>query len=192
MGERMLRATAWTAAALTGLAALFVIAGLPVYVFPPAAPAPQPGEADLIYVIGPPAPERIALERALREQGVADLSLYSVGRSGRNSAKKLPVCSDRSVYCENPQPFTTKGEFALLAEFAAEHDVRRTIVLTFTPHVARTRYIAEKCFAGEVTVVGVDQSLSLGEWVYQYLYQTAAFVKAAATPCASLEDESDE
>lgn len=184
----MLRAAAWTVGTMAALVVLFVVAGLPVYVFPPAAKALQLGDADLIYVIGPPAPERIALERALREQGVADLSLYSVGRSGRNSAKKLPVCSDRNVYCEHPQPFTTKGEFALLSEFAAEHDVRRTIVITFTPHVARTRYIAEKCFAGEVTVVGVDQNLSLGRWVYQYLYQTAAFVKAAATPCASLDE----
>jgi hypothetical protein len=67
--------------------------------------------------------------------------------------------------------------------YARDHAVTDTVVLTFTPHVARTRYLFAKCYGGDVTVVGVDEHLSLADWVYQYAYQTAAFVKAWLEPC---------
>lgn len=181
MRKRVLKAVSWTVGAVTALIVLLIVAGLPLYVFPPAE---EVGEADLIYVIGPPREARVAMERSLRAEGVADLSLYSVTTSGDMSADELGVCHKLDVECLHAEPFTTKGEFAMLGEFADEHDVERTIVLTFTPHVARTRYIAEKCFDGDVTVVAVDEQLSLGDWIYQYVYQTAAFLKAWSTPCA--------
>lgn len=181
MRRRVVKAAVWTVGMLVALVVVLAVAGLPLYVFPPAEAV---GEADLIYVIGPPRSPRVALERDLRDAGVADLSLYSVTPRGSAAEEALEVCDEDAVYCVGVEPFTTKGEFAYLADFAAEHDVERTIVITFTPHVARTRYIAEKCFDGDVTVVGVDQDLSLGDWIYQYLYQSAAFVKAWSTPCA--------
>lgn len=176
------RATAWVAGTLATLVALVALAGLPIYVFPPQE---EVGSADLIYVLGPPTPARIAAERSMREEGVADLSLYSV-RSGQPGGPQKPdVCDEAGVACQRPDPFSTKGEALLLSEFAADHDVQRTVVLTVTPHVARTRYIFDKCFDGDVTVVAVDQHLSLADWIYQYAYQTSAFYKAWTTPCAT-------
>lgn len=64
---------------------------------------------------------------------------------------------------------------------ALEHQV---VVVTFKPHVARARYILERCYDGDVAVIGVDQDLTLWDWAYQYVYQTAAFVKAAFSPCS--------
>ncbi|KAA9107769.1 YdcF family protein [Microbacterium rhizomatis] len=160
---------------------LIALAGLPLYVFPPAETAEK---ADLIYVIGPPSPARIALEEAMRHDGIADAALISVSPPGdRKSAADLAVCTDLAVTCESPLPFTTKGETAMLAAYAADHDVQTVIVITFTPHVARTRYIFDKCYPGKVTVVGIDEHLTLSAWAYQYLYQSTAFVKAALTPC---------
>lgn len=179
--RRRTRALLWIAGTVTAVFGVLAVAGLPLYVFPPAE---QIDDADLIFVIGPPNEERVAMERALRSAGVADESLYSVTSRGRLSAETLAVCHEATVTCAHIEPFTTKGEFAFLGRFAQQHDVERTVVLTFTPHVARTRYIAEKCFDGDVTVVAVDEGLNLGEWVYQYLYQSAAFLKAWATPCA--------
>ncbi|MEU1971746.1 YdcF family protein [Microbacterium sp. NPDC019599] len=156
-------------------------AGFGPYVSPPAEAI---GDADLIYVIGPPVRERVAVERELRAERVADRSLYSVGLTGGYSAEELAVCAEPQVDCAHPTPFTTKGELAYLKQYAAEHDVERTVVLTFTPHVARTRYILDKCYPGDAVVVAVDQNLVLADWIAQYGYQSLAFVKAWLTPCA--------
>ncbi len=174
-----------SASALLALIAGVTLAGLPLYVFPPADPV---GKADLIYVIGPPQKYRVQVERELRAEGVADRSLYSVPTHGGWSAERHPVCREEGVDCLHPEPFTTKGEIAFLTDYAAEHDIDRTIVLTFTPHVARTRYILEKCYDGDATVVAVDQHLSLADWIYQYAYQSLSLVKAWLTPCADASD----
>ncbi|MFH8252089.1 YdcF family protein [Microbacterium sp. B2969] len=179
------RVAAIAAGVIVALIGVVALAGLPLYVFPPAEPI---GKADLVYVIGPPQKYRVEVERALRAEGVAGHSLYSVPTHGGWSAARLPVCHEEGVDCVHPEPFTTKGEIALLTKYAPAHDVDRTIILTFTPHVLRTRYILEKCYHGDATVVAVDQHLSLADWIYQYAYQSFALVKAWITPCADSSD----
>ncbi len=71
----------------------------------------------------------------------------------------------------------------LLRQYAAAHETGKTVVVTFTPHVARTRYIFAKCYPGDVTVVGADIDLTPLDWAYEYAYQSAAFVKAWFSPC---------
>jgi hypothetical protein len=182
----IVRRRLWTTAVSVAVAvAAIALAGLPVYVFPPVDPVT---DADLIYVIGPPTEGRIALEERLRGEGVADSALVSVPLDGEQSAANLGICEDAAVDCEHPEPFTTKGEAAMLAAYAPAHDVDRTIVITFTPHVARTRYIFDKCYPGEVTVVGLDEHLSLADWAYQYAYQSVGFVKAWMTRCSDADD----
>jgi uncharacterized SAM-binding protein YcdF (DUF218 family) len=102
---------------------------------------------------------------------------------GYISAADLVLCGEDGVTCETPVPFTTAGEARMLSAYARAHPVRDVVVLTFTPHVARTRYILAKCYGGGVQVVGVDEHLDLWGWAYQYAYQTAAFVKAWLEPC---------
>ncbi len=166
-----------------GILALAVaLAGLPVYVFPPVA---QATPADLVYVIGPPVKARTDLQDRLLDEGLAPHGLISVSPPGGSaSASDLPACRDPRITCATPEPFTTAGEALLLDRFAAEHGVERTIVITYTPHVARTRYIFDTCYPGEVTVIAVDPHLTPWEWVYQYAYQTGAFVKAFLAPCS--------
>ena len=166
---------------LLGAAIAFVIAlaGLPLYVFPPAQAATA---ADVVYVIGPPHEPRLALNRQLRDAGLAEASLISVSPDDPSESRMLQrECDDGTTTCATPEPFTTIGETLLLADYGADS----AVVITFTPHVARTRYIFEKCFDGDVTVVGVDADLGVGEWIYQYAYQTGAFVKAFFEQCPS-------
>jgi len=176
----------WAVLAAACLSVLAMIgAGLPLYVFPPAGRADG---ADVIFIIGPVTSARAAEAEQLRADGVADRILVSVPADGPpRAAKKL--CAQDGVECRHPEPFTTKGEAAMLAAFAEEEGLSRAVVITFTPHVARTRYIFGHCFDGDATVVGVDDPLSPVDWIYQYAYQTTAFVKAVVTPCATLEDQ---
>lgn len=183
---RWRRRAATAGLTIVGIVAAIVIAGLPLYVLPPAASVDR---ADLIYVIGPPTPPRIELAERLEAEGVSEALLVSVSPThGGFPASAVAPCVDGTATCEIPKPYTTKGEALLLTEYAAEHEVASTVVITFTPHVARTRYIFDKCFDGEVTVVGVDQRMNLGDWIYQYAYQSAAFVKAWVTPCSELTE----
>ena len=91
--------------------ALVAAVGLPLYVFPADPPAPA---ADLIYVIGPPTATRIADAESLRDQGIADEVLVSVPSSGPDSADELAYCWRAYVTCRTPEPFTTRGEAAML------------------------------------------------------------------------------
>ncbi|MDQ1136337.1 hypothetical protein QE410_001136 [Microbacterium sp. SORGH_AS 1204] len=152
---------------------------VPAYVFP--AVAPLPAHADVIYVIGPPTEGRIALAEQLHADGVADDILISVPTDGEQSAAKLAACQEAYVRCVHPEPFTTAGETAALNE---RYDAStRAIVITFTPHVSRTRFIAERCADAEVTVVAVPTTIDLGQWIYQFAYQTGGFAKALIVGC---------
>lgn len=179
------RAAATTAGVLMLLIAAVVVAGVPLFVSPPAQ---KITDADLVYVIGPPRAPRTALARALQDNGTAPTILISTSLVGGFTAERMSMCKREGVVCEHPEPYTTKGEAALLSRFAPEHGVTHTIVVTFTPHVTRARYIFAKCYDGDVTVVGVDQHLDLAEWIYQYAYQSAALVKAWLTPCSDPSD----
>jgi hypothetical protein len=175
-----------TSLSLIALIAVIAAAGFPFYVAPPEESI---SEADLIYVLGSPVRERVDAERRLRADGVADRSLVSVGLTGWYTDEKLPVCREPQVDCVHPMPFTTKGEIAYLGRYAEEHHIARTVIVTFTPGVLRTRYIVDKCFGGDAVVVGIDQHLDFGDWVHQYAYQTLAFLKAWLTPCADASDQ---
>jgi len=167
---------------LASLVLIVAIAGLPVYVFPHDDDVE---DADTAFVLGPPTWQRIGVAQDLMAAGDVSKALISVSPSGRQSAGQYPPCEYPGFVCQTPDPFTTDGEVAMLRGFltpeAIDHQV---VVITFTPHVARTRYIFDRCYSGDVAVIGVDQDLSLFDWIYQYAYQSAAFVKAALRPCS--------
>ena len=176
--QRLGRIWLW---AVVGLITAAVI-GLPVYVWPPSDSF---AHADVAYVIGPPTRERVSLAERLLADGVVDSVLVSVPERGDQSSRQLSVCARDDVTCTTPDPLTTKGEVTLLTEYRRTHPADRVIVITFAPHVARTRYIFETCYSGEVATTAAPTRLDAAEWAYQYVYQTAAFVKAAMTTCSS-------
>ncbi len=171
------------AACIVVLLVVVVLAGLPLYVFPPSAPIQK---ADLVYVIGPPTESRLEMAQRLRAEGYADRILVSVPREGEQSAARQSICRDPDVVCDHPEPFTTKGEAAMLTRHAGPD--AHVLVLTFAPHVLRAQYIFHRCYPGDAAVVEVPGALTLSEWAYQYAYQTGGFVKAWLTPCADPDD----
>ena len=170
--------------AIAAAVLLVVLIGVPLYVLPPAG---DPKKSDAILVLGPPTEQRIALAEELRDEGVSDLIIVSVQKSGGQTEQDLDICRDEGVRCDVPDPFTTRGEVLLISENSAASDPPSLTVVTFTPHVMRARYIFGKCYAGDVTVVSTNQPLSFGGWAYQYLYQSVAFVKALFEPCPEVD-----
>lgn len=155
---------------------LIVLVGLPLYVFPPAGPVPH---SDVVLVLGPPMQERLDLAEQLRDEGLADRIVISVQASAGQTAQDIALCQDAGVTCIVADPSTTRGEVKLMIEQGAPS----VIVVTSTPHVARTRYLFAKCYPGEVTVVSAEQPASLSEWTSAYVYQSFAFLKAALESC---------
>lgn len=114
------------------------------------------------------------------DEGLSDTLLISVSDPG-----DVGLCTEPApftVYCARPEPFTTRGEARYLAAMAAEHGWSTVTVITFTPHITRTRILMERCFNGELRVVADHAPLSAAEWAYAYAYQTGAFLKVALKP----------
>lgn len=169
------------AAALVAVAAA-AIAGLPVYVFPDTAPAHP---ADVVDVVGPPTPLRLALAQRLLDAGTARALVVTVSPDGYApyAAADIPACSaplPYPVHCITPDPFTTQGESRALARLAAREHWTSAIVVTRTAHVTRARVIIGRCFpGGRVQVVEDGSTDGLLGWARQYVYQSAGFVKYA-------------
>jgi len=164
---------------LAGLALVLAVvaAGLPVYVFPPIS-APEP--ADVVFVIGPPDQWRLDWAQELVADGTAGALMISTDDPDAEG-----LCTASAPYpveCARPDPFTTRGEARWLRSEMAAHGWSRAIVITMTPHVSRTRVIFGRCVPGGVQVIGRSTGLNPARWAYQYLYQTAGFVKVALNP----------
>jgi len=161
---------------------VFIVAGLPLYVFP----GEDSGEdVDAIVVLGPPGSDRLAIARELaRAQGgipvlvSGDLESF---RSKQEPGWAVPVGERWAI----PAPFTTKGEALLANEWVEKEGWERIAVVTTTPHVSRARFIFDRCFVGDARLVSSGfAGGGLFDWGRHYLYQSGAFLKAVFTPCA--------
>jgi uncharacterized SAM-binding protein YcdF (DUF218 family) len=60
----------------------------------------------------------------------------------------------------------------------AQHGWTTALVVTSTPHVERSRYIIGRCVPDGVQVVGRAPDEPPWWWAYQYVYQTAGWLRA--------------
>lgn len=96
----------------------------------------------------------VALE--LVERGVAPVLVISDGLDPRwTQANRLcrfggPV----RVVCVRPDPYSTRGEARLAARLARERGWDSLVVVTSRFHLYRSRTRFERCFDGELTLVG--------------------------------------
>ncbi len=163
-------------------ALLFALAGLPVYVLPAHD---EPRAVDAVYVIGPPADQRIALAESMIAGGLADtlvVSLSDLERDRAQAPAAVAACTepqDFPVVCAMPDPFTTRGEARWLRDLAVERGWDSVAVVTMTPHLTRTRVIMERCWGGDIVYLDSGERLRPDVWAFQYLYQTAGFLKVA-------------
>lgn len=167
-------------AALVVLVALVVgigFAGLPIFVHPQQDPL-RP--ADAIVVLGGTAYERFDLGVRLADEGYAPELVISRS-TGVDDSVMDRYCDGQFTYrvsCFVPDPWTTQGEAQEIARRAAAEDWKHIIVITYTPHVSRARYIVGKCFSGEVTMVASPSDSGFSFWSWMYVRQSAGYVRA--------------
>lgn len=171
-----------------------VVAGVPVYVQPRTDPLRK---ADAIFILGGYG-DRRKFGFALYQQGWAPNVVISnpIGRIqpdpgqwwierwcksttwGSDELPEPKPWPTSTKFCPNPEPGTTLGEARALRKLAIENGWHTVIVVTFRPHIARARMIFERCFDGDVIMVQSPVDIPLTQWAYEYIYQTAGFIKA--------------
>lgn len=175
------------ASAVVALGALWAASGVFLYVAP-AADIPR--HADVLFVLGPPD-QRMEYAQELMKQGYAPVMAVSVPLAPDGSYDADICHADRPyrVRCFHQEPFTTQGEARALRDLSARYGWKSADVLTAQFHLTRARVIVGRCYGGELSMVADRRKMPLvsvtnfnASWLYQYLYQTAAFVKAAVNP----------
>lgn len=152
-----------------------------------------PRASDAVLVLGPPDPTR--LEKAMElvtERHIADTLVISAPdplprespqlSAYANARKFCEPRKDIDVICFKPNPSTTQGEAMELRELARERGWHTVTAVTFEQHVPRARLILQRCFHGDLRMSAVDYRLSGWALVWQYVHQSAGFLKAWVTP----------
>ena len=163
------------------LAAGWVALGWKVYRHPQTDPLRH---ADAIVVLGGTPYERFDLGLKLAQQGYAPYLLISQS-TGANDRKMDKYCHGHftfTVKCFIPDPWTTEGEAQEIRADAGRYGWHHIIVITFTPHVSRARYIVEKCFDGQITMVASPAPSGFFFWTWMFVRQSGSYVKAFLTP----------
>jgi uncharacterized SAM-binding protein YcdF (DUF218 family) len=169
-------------AAFVAVVLVWLIGGYFVIVSPKVN---QPTHADAVVVLGSVHVNgRLQEGLELVNQGLADNLVLSVGPSDYQAMRGY-ACNgqdtDAKVICFTPDPSTTRGEAEEVHRLAEQNGWKKIIVVTSTFHVSRARYIFGRCFDGSIEMVGTSTGgISLGTWAYEYLYQTAGYLKAFA------------
>jgi uncharacterized SAM-binding protein YcdF (DUF218 family) len=161
----------------------FVVALWPVYVDPIVD---EPERADAIVVLGGGLYDgRVELGIRLASEGYAPQVVFS-NPYGSYNGKMRRVCGGEftfAVSCFAPDPGTTRGEGREIARRAKAEGWKRVIVVTYTPHISRARYIIGKCWDGELLMVPSTPDLSFKTWAYNYVYQSFGYGRAVFEDC---------
>ncbi|MDV6275296.1 YdcF family protein [Rhodococcus erythropolis] len=164
------------------LLALGAAAGWPVYVSPKID---APRSADAIVVLGGAHDGREEVGIELMIDGYAPRLIFS-NPYGDNDKKMRSICEgsfDFPVDCFVPSPSTTEGEGFEIERMANANGWKTVIVVTFVPHISRARHIISQCYQGELVMVASRPELSIGTWAFNYVYQTAGYVKNLFSHC---------
>lgn len=166
--------------AVAAFVLLLVIAlGWPVYVRPQID---KLRPADAVFVLGGTGTARytVGLENALA--GLAPRVVFS-NPMGSSNVWLSDLCTHQryefAVSCIRPNPPTTRGEARALRDLANAEGWRSVIVVTYTPHISRARYIIERCFHGALMLDNSEEYMSPLDWAFSYIYQSAGYVHAA-------------
>jgi len=65
-----------------------------------------------------------------------------------------------------------------MRRLAQQHNWTSIVVVTSTYHVSRARMIFQRCFSGKLYMAAARRGIGPATWIYQYLYQTGAYIKA--------------
>jgi uncharacterized SAM-binding protein YcdF (DUF218 family) len=168
----------WALAVAALLLAGWLVGGYFVVVHPVTN---RLARADAIVVLGAPDIDgRVGYAFTLAQQGYAPVVAISVESEQQREAKS--ACRNEvpglTVLCFQASPATTQGEARQIRSYAAQYGWKRVIVITSSYHVSRARMIVQRCFGGRLMVVSPAVHHSLKRIAYEYVYQTAGYVKA--------------
>ncbi len=167
---------------ICALVTIAAMAGWPVYVRPQTDPLRH---ADAIFILGGPTYDRYPFGMDLGLQGWAPTVVAS-NPNGPNDPWLSKTCAKPPdglrLQCFIPDPGTTKGEARELRRLAKQNGWRTVIVVTFRPHISRARHILQECFDGNLIMVASPATISPTLWAYQYLYQTAGYIRSVLQP----------
>ena len=158
-----------------------VVALWPVYVRPHTD---APASADAIFVLGGAHDGREELALRWAREGYAPLVVFSDPYG--NSPRMHRICHGSygfRVECFDPSPRTTLGEGRHLADLARARGWHRVIVVTWTPHISRTRYVFGKCWDGDILMADPRPHISIPRWAYNFVYQSVGYAKALTEQC---------
>lgn len=163
-------------AAVLGIVA--VLCAVLVVVFPRQD---SPSRVDVIVVLGGPVAESIDYGLQLAESGVADNVLISTppGAGGVRGKAACSQARDVNVVCFTPRNATTEGEAQSAGWRAEKEGWGSMLVVTAKFHVARSRFIFDRCSTHQVLVKATETDIPLLQWAGQLIYQPVAFLKAA-------------
>lgn len=169
-------------AILLCLLAAVIAAGVPAYVRPQVD---QPRRADAVLILSGPYHGRYPFGVELAGRGWAP-NLVISNPGGADNPRLTDLCAtqrpDIAVHCFVPDPPTTKGEGRELRRLAEKYGWHTVIVVTFRPHISRARFILERCFDGDLVMVPGPSRISAARWAFEYLYQSAGYVRAVLQP----------
>jgi uncharacterized SAM-binding protein YcdF (DUF218 family) len=158
------------------------LAGLPVFVHPQLD---RLRHADAILILGGWGDDRYKVGFALAAEGWAPNLVVSANNGDRDiSVTKFCSTSHSgfATHCFVPNPLTTIGEAQELGRLATEHNWRTVIVVTYRPHISWARFILQQCYDGDLIMVVSPHDHSPWGWLYEYPYQTAAYIKSVFRP----------
>jgi hypothetical protein len=159
-----------------------VIGGLPVYVRPQIDPLRH---ADAILILGGTGRSRYTFGLDLASEGWAPKVVVS-DPYWPDETWLTDYCAvphpGLDLLCFFPDPPTTTGEARELRRLAAQYGWRTVIVVTFRPHISRARFILEQCFDGDLVMVASPAHISLPSWAFEYVYQTAGYLREVLQP----------
>lgn len=158
-----------------------VVVGFFVLVHPGTDTITAADPADAVVVLAG-TQRSVAAAQALVQHGAAGELVLS-NPFGPDDPTMTQIChappAGYGVTCFVPDPSSTRGEARAIRALAREHGWRDVAVVTSTDHISRARMIVGRCYDGRLRMIDSRVPMSAGEWVYNVVYQTAAFVKAA-------------
>jgi uncharacterized SAM-binding protein YcdF (DUF218 family) len=143
--------------ALGALVAGWLVACLPLYVWPPAETG-APARADAIVVLSGAA-QRLPPALALIRRHVAPvLALSSVSLTPKwKAARRLcraGMYDGARVLCFLARPYSTRGEARTVSELARQHGWHSIVVVSSTFHLTRVDLLFRRCYHGRLSLVG--------------------------------------
>jgi uncharacterized SAM-binding protein YcdF (DUF218 family) len=143
---------------LAVLAGAWLVACAVVFVWPPAASSPR--RVDAVVVLSGGGDSRLDPAVTLMRRHVAPLLVISSptqdtkSRSAQRMCRARPHAYPFRVLCFEASPYSTRGEARAIGRLAHTHNWKRLAVVTSAYHVTRARMLVQRCYPGDVSMVG--------------------------------------